>query len=122
MHCYLFFILQEMSTKSVKGAKVGYWITIILLALFTLPGLFFMNSEMAVEWMRHVWLEWAPWLAQLAGFGAPLAILFILIPGVWSRLKEWSFVFFNMKINYWTRVTVPSFCAFLPVTLEAKIL
>lgn len=77
---------------SVKGAKIGYWISTIAIALFTLPGLFFMNSELAVEGMKHVWLEAAPWLQQLAWFGAPLAILLILIPGVWNRLKEWSYV------------------------------
>lgn len=51
-----------------------------------------MNSPEAVEGMAKVWLTNAVWLQQLVWFGAPLAILFILIPGVWDRLKEWSYV------------------------------
>lgn len=51
-----------------------------------------MNSPEAVAGMAKVWLTNAVWLQQLLGFGSPLAILFILIPGVWNRLKEWSYV------------------------------
>lgn len=39
---------------SIKAAKIIYRVTTIALALFILPGLFFMNSEMAVEGMKHV--------------------------------------------------------------------
>lgn len=81
-----------MAKKGIKGAKIAYWITTILLALFILPGLFFMNSELAREGTAHVGLAAAPWLGHLVGFGQPLAILLILIPGVWNRLKEWSYV------------------------------
>ena len=92
----------------MKGAKVAYWISTIAIALFTLPGLFFMNSEMAVEGMAHVWLTWAVWLQQLAGFGAPLAILLILIPGVWNRLKEWSYVWLALIYigAFWAHISV----------------
>ena len=62
----------------MKTAKILYWVATILLALFILPGLFFMNSEMAQEGMKHVMAPMR--LGQLAGFGQPLAILLILIP------------------------------------------
>lgn len=74
----------------MKTAKVLYWVTTILLALFILPGLFFMDSELAKEGMAHVQAPLR--LGQLAGWGQPLAILLILIPGAWKRLKEWAYV------------------------------
>ena len=39
---------------SIKAAKIIYRVTTIALALFILPGLFYMNSEMAVAGMKHV--------------------------------------------------------------------
>jgi DoxX-like family len=77
---------------TTKQAHIIFRITTIALALFILPWLFFMNSDMAKEGMAHVGLTNAVWLQQLVGYGTPLAILLILIPGVWTRLKEWSYV------------------------------
>lgn len=77
---------------STKTAKIVFWVSTIILALFILPGLFYMNSELAKEGTAHVWLASAPWLWHLAWFGQPLGILLILIPGVWKRLKEWAYV------------------------------
>jgi hypothetical protein len=54
-----------MATKSTKGAKIAFWISTVALALFILPGLFFMNSDMANEGMAHVGLTSAVWLQQL---------------------------------------------------------
>jgi hypothetical protein len=76
----------------MKTAKIMYWVSTIALALFILPGLFFMNSEMAKQGLAHVGLTDALWLQQILGIASPLAILLILIPGVWNRLKEWSYV------------------------------
>lgn len=73
---------------SPKAARIIFWISTVALALFILPGLFFMNSEMAVEGMAHVWLTDAVWLQQLLGYASPLAILAILIPQIPHRLKE----------------------------------
>jgi hypothetical protein len=33
----------------MKARKITYWVSTIALALFILPGLFFMNSELAKE-------------------------------------------------------------------------
>ena len=76
---------------SLKTVKIIYRVTTIALALFILPGLFFMNSDAARQGMEHVGLTHAVWLQQLIGFGAPIAILLILIPGVWKRVKEWAY-------------------------------
>ncbi len=75
-----------------KTNNIIFWIATVALALFILPGLFFMGSEMAVKGMAHVWLTDAVWLQQLVGFGAPLAILLILIPQIPTRLKERAYV------------------------------
>lgn len=55
-----------------------------------------MNSEMAVEGMKHVGLENAKWLQQLLGYASPLAILAIIVGSfapkvICSQLKEWAY-------------------------------
>ena len=77
---------------SAKTTKVIYWIATILIAAFTLPGLFYMDSELAIEGMNHVQLTNAIRLQQLVGFGAPVAILAILfLPRSLNRVKEWAY-------------------------------
>jgi hypothetical protein len=76
---------------SLKTAKILYRVATIALSLFILPGLFFMNSEMAIEGMKHVRLTDAKWLQQLLGYASPLAILAILIPKIPNHLKEWAY-------------------------------
>jgi hypothetical protein len=75
-----------------KTINIIYRVANIALALFILPGLFFMNSEMAQEGLAHVGLTDAVWLAHLTGFGSPLAILLIMLPKIPNRLKEWAYV------------------------------
>jgi hypothetical protein len=91
--CFYFFIIHLMSSKTIT---IAYRVATILLALFILPGLFFMNSEMAVEGMKHVQLSDAVWLQQLLGHASPLAIIGILIADFIGsvralRLKEWAY-------------------------------
>ena len=64
---------------SLKTTKIIYRIATIALALFILPGLFFINSKMAVKGMRHVGLTDAIRLQQLLGYASPVAILTILL-------------------------------------------
>lgn len=81
---------------SLKTIKIIYRVATIALALFILPGLYFMNSEMAVEGMKHVWLTEAVRLQQMLWYASPIAILAIII---WSflpnvivpRVKEWAY-------------------------------
>jgi hypothetical protein len=37
-----------------KTTKIIYWISTGLLALFILPGIFFLNSPMAIEGTQHL--------------------------------------------------------------------
>lgn len=50
---------------SKKTVTILYWITTGLIALFHIPGIFFMNSEMAIEGMKHVQLDGIIWLQQI---------------------------------------------------------
>lgn len=79
-----------MKTKTIT---ISYRVATIALALFILPGLFFMNSEMAIEGLKHVGLTEAVRLQQLLGYASPVAILAIIIgdfypQAIVSRLKE----------------------------------
>jgi len=72
-----------------KTAKTFYWVSTGLLALFILPGAFFMNSQVAIDGMRHIGLpEWFRWELNI---GHVIGGLFLLLP-VGNRLKEWTYV------------------------------
>ena len=72
-----------------KTAKTFYWVSTGLLALFILPGAFFMNSQVAIDGMRHIGLpEWFRWDLNI---GHVIGGLFLLLP-VGNRLKEWTYV------------------------------
>ncbi|AKH32434.1 hypothetical protein XF24_00069 [candidate division SR1 bacterium Aalborg_AAW-1] len=81
---------------SLKTTKIIYRVATIALAVFILPGLFFMNSEMAIEGMKHVGLTDAIWLQQLLGYASPLAILAIILGSFFPKviknhIKEWAY-------------------------------
>ena len=75
--------------SSTKTNKVIYWISTALLALFILPGIFFINSPMAKEGTAHLGLP--NWFAMEAGIGSFIGGLILIIP-MWKRLKEWAYV------------------------------
>lgn len=66
-----------MATRN-KTAKIVFWISTTLLALFILPGAFFMNSEMAQQGTAH--LQVPKWLALEVGIGQPIGALFLILP------------------------------------------
>lgn len=90
MRFRLLFIFYTL-TMNTKTAKILYRVATILLAAFILPGLFFMDSEMAKEGMIAVQLNETVWLQQLLGYASPIAILAILIPKIPNWLKEWAY-------------------------------
>jgi uncharacterized membrane protein YphA (DoxX/SURF4 family) len=72
-----------------KAVKITYWITTILLALFILPGIFFINSKLAIEGSRHLLIpDWLRYEVSIAQFIGGL-ILIIPLP---KRIKEWGYV------------------------------
>ncbi len=73
----------------MKNQKIFYWITTGLLALFIIPGIFFLNSEMAIEGTRHLGLPmWFHWELGIAKFLGMIAILLPMMP---KRIKEWAY-------------------------------
>ncbi|QNK61585.1 DoxX family protein [Pedobacter sp. PAMC26386] len=75
---------------NLKSTKIVYWISTILLALFILPGIFFIDSPMAQEGTKHLGLPY--WLHLEAGIGSFIGGLILIIPKLPPRLKEWNYV------------------------------
>jgi len=54
-----------------KTTRIVYWITTGLLAVFILPGVFFLNSKVAVDSRQHVgipfWLHWELGIGKFMG-------------------------------------------------------
>lgn len=74
----------------MKATKVIYWITTIALILFIVPGIFFMNSEMAIEGVRHLGLpERLRWEASIGSF---IGGLILLLPIRRWRIRERGYV------------------------------
>lgn len=72
-----------------KTAKTFYWVSTSLLALFILSGSFFMNSQIAIDGMRHIGLpEWFRWELNI---GHVVGGLLLILPAG-NRLKEWTYV------------------------------
>jgi len=85
------FILFFMYNKKDNAI---YWISTGLLALFILPGIFFMNSEMAIEGTRHLGLP--EWFRIETSIGNFIGGLILIIPQIGKRIKEWAYVAFGI--------------------------
>jgi hypothetical protein len=79
-----------------KTTKIIYWITTGLIALFTLPGIFFINSKQAVEGMQLLGIP--HWLQMEIGIGKFIGALILIIPMLPKRLKEWAYVAFGIDV------------------------
>lgn len=84
------FFPMSTSSKSVKKAEIFYWISSGLLALFILPGIFFLNSPMALEGTAHLGVP--EWLRVEVGIGSFIGGLLLILPKIPKRLKEWNYV------------------------------
>lgn len=90
-------ILNTTNTgKKVKRDKIIYWITTGLLALFILPGIFFLNSPMAIEGTKHFGMPY--WFHVELGIGKFIGGLILILPMVPPRIKEWAYVAFGIDI------------------------
>jgi len=77
-----------MATNN-KATKIVYWVSTGLLALFILPGIFFLNSELAKEGQKHMQIP--DWLGYEVGIGSFIGGLMLVIP-LPARIKEWAYV------------------------------
>ena len=75
---------------NLKTTKIIYWISTGLVALFILPGIFFLNSPQAIEGIKHLGLPL--WFHYELGIGKFIGGLIILIPFFPKRIKEWAYV------------------------------
>lgn len=80
--------------KSLKTEKIIYWITTGLLALFVLPGIFFLNSPMAIEGTKHLGMPY--WFHIELGIGKFIGGLILILPMLPKRIKEWAYVAFGI--------------------------
>ncbi len=78
------------SNKSNKMAKIIYWVSTGLLALFILPGIFFMNTPMAIEGTKHLGLP--EWFRLELSIGSFIGGLILILPFIGKRIKEWAYV------------------------------
>jgi hypothetical protein len=81
---------------SPKTTKIIYWISTGLLALFTLPGIFFLKSTMALEGTGHLGIPL--WFHMELGIGKFIGALILIIPMLPNRLKEWAYVAFGIDM------------------------
>lgn len=89
---YHFYYVVDLSmwAKTLKRDKIIYRISTIALALFILPGIFFINSPMAIEGVVHLWIP--EWLRREVGIGSFIGGLILLLPIKWRRIREWGYV------------------------------
>ena len=77
-----------------KIVKIIYWVSTGLLALFILPGIFFINSPMAIEGTRHLGLP--EWFRLEVSIGSFIGGLILIVPMPCKSLKEWAYVAFGI--------------------------
>ena len=77
-----------------KTIKIVYWITTGLLALSILPGIFFINSEMAIESTKHIGIPY--WFHLELGIAKFIGGLILILPMIPGRIKEWAYVAFGI--------------------------
>lgn len=82
--------------KKLKRDKIIYWVSTGILALFILPGIFFLNSSMAIEGTKHLGMPY--WFHVELGIGKFIGGLILILPMVPLRIKEWAYVAFGIDI------------------------
>lgn len=77
-----------------KTTKIIYWITTGLLALFILPGIFFLTTPFAIEGTKHLGIPY--WFHIELGIGKFIGGLILILPMIPMRIKEWAYVAFGI--------------------------
>src|SRR5580704_2893619 len=79
---------------SSRRTKIIYWTATVIFALFVLPGIFFLNSKMAIEGTAHLGIP--HWLHMELGIGKFIGAILLLLPFIPKRIKEWTYVAFGI--------------------------
>lgn len=78
----------------LKKTKIAYWVSTGILAVFIIPGIFFLNSKMALDGTAHLGLPlWFHWELGIAKF---IGGIILIVPFFPKRLKEWAYVAFGI--------------------------
>lgn len=78
------------SAKPSKLISNLYFVSTGVLALFILPGIFFINSPMAQEGTKHLGLP--NWFRLELGVASFIGGFILIIPIIGKRIKEWAYV------------------------------
>ncbi|CAM3946167.1 DoxX-like family protein [Pedobacter westerhofensis] len=77
-----------------KTTKIIYWVSTGILAAFTLPGIFFMNSKEALDGTAHLGLPL--WFHYEVSVGKFIGAVILILPLFPKRIKEWAYVAFGI--------------------------
>ena len=75
-----------MNSKSIK---IIYWISTGIIAAFILPGIFFLNSPVAIEGSKHLGFPY--WFHLEVGIGHFIGALLLILPKIPNRMREWTY-------------------------------
>lgn len=79
---------------ATKKNKIIYWISTAVLALFILPGIFYIKSKMAMDGTAHLGLPmWFHWELSIGKF---IGGLILILPFFPKMVKEWAYVAFGI--------------------------
>ncbi len=73
-----------------KTIKIIYWVSTGLIALFILPGIFFLTQPFAIEGTQHLGMPY--WFHLELGIGKFIGGLILILPMIPKRVKEWAYV------------------------------
>jgi len=108
----------------MKATKIVYWISTGLLALFILPGIFFLTSPFAIEGTKHLGMPY--WFHMELGIAKFIGGLILIIPFFPKRLKEWTYAAFGIDAISATighvAVDGPMLMSFEPLLILAIII
>jgi hypothetical protein len=77
-----------------KQTKIIYWISTGLVALFIIPGVFFLNNPKAIDGTRHLGLPY--WFHLELGIAKFIGGVILVLPMIRGRLKEWVYAAFGI--------------------------
>jgi hypothetical protein len=84
-----FFILK---INVMKATKIVYWISTGAIALFVLPGIFFLTKPFAIEGTKHLGMPF--WFHMELGIAKFIGGIVLILPFFSRRIKEWAYVGF----------------------------
>jgi len=70
--------------------KIVFWVSTGIISLLNISGLFFINSQQAIEGAKHLGLP--GWFNTELTIGKSIGGLILILPFIPKRIKEWAYV------------------------------